>query len=131
MGCGCEDKANPGGALVVRCTGPDGCELLPWGWRAYGETYTLPGDLARTLVAQAPHQFALADCAPCAADLLAVRGIGPETARALAALGVLTLADLVKADPGELDAHLDGTDLESVMAWQVQALSIIQEAGNG
>jgi hypothetical protein len=118
----------PGGAVTLRCLDVAGCDLTPWGWRAYGETYTLPGDLARALTAQRPERFAIASGEY---NLQAVRGIGPEIERALQALGVLTLADLVRADPGELDAHLDGTDLDTVMAWQVQAVSMLQEAING
>jgi len=87
MGCGCEDKtAVTGGVLTLRCTDPAGCEVNPWGYRACGETYTLPCGLACDLALSAPARFSLVDGAQ---DLQAVRGIGAETARELQATEIV------------------------------------------
>lgn len=58
MACGC-DKVyiEGGGALVLRCIAPDGCNLNPWGWRSQGETYTLQGELACVLADAYPSMF--------------------------------------------------------------------------
>lgn len=128
MGCGCGDKTlATSGAATLRCIDPNGCEINPWGFRAYGETYTLNCGLACDLALAAPERFSVVAGEY---DLQAVRGIGPETARALQAMGIMTLTDLITADPREVDAHLDGADVDTIMAWQVQAVSIM-EASNG
>ena len=54
-----------------------------------------------------------------------IHGIGPETARALARLGIATLAALAAAETAELAAALDGSSDAEVVAWQQEAVTLI------
>ena len=46
-----------------------------------------------------------------------VPGIGPERARGLAAIGLISLADLAAADPAEIEAAMVNVSLEMVEGW--------------
>ncbi|MFX1375182.1 MAG: hypothetical protein ACFFA0_05165 [Promethearchaeota archaeon] len=50
-----------------------------------------------------------------------VKGIGKDIIEGLATLGVISIEDLLEADPEDLSSKLNGTSTIKVMEWQKNA----------
>ncbi|KKM91017.1 hypothetical protein LCGC14_1232690, partial [marine sediment metagenome] len=58
--------------------------------------------------------------------LITVKGIGKGTVEGLGALGILSVNDLVKADPDDLSSKLSGASTKTVLEWQKNAKTLIE-----
>jgi len=60
-------------------------------------------------------------------DLTRIDGIGPVITKALRAAGIVTIQQLIDADPVALDLHLDGSSEDQIRQWQTQAAQIQED----
>lgn len=54
-----------------------------------------------------------------------IKGLGPEHIKALRGAGISTVAQLVDADPGELERHIGLVTVEQVREWQVASAALL------
>lgn len=58
----------------------------------------------------------------------AIRGIGGERAKALAAMGIETAAGLLAADPVEIERRMSSLTVRQIEDWQAQAQVLLEQA---
>ena len=56
----------------------------------------------------------------------AIRGIGPERAKGLAAIGITSAAGLLATDPEELEKRLSSLTVRQIEDWHAQARILLQ-----
>ena len=59
-------------------------------------------------------------------SLVSVKGIGKGTAEGLEALGIISINELVDADPDDLSAKLSGASSSKVLEWQKSAKGLLK-----
>lgn len=58
----------------------------------------------------------------------AIRGIGPERAKGLAAIGITTAAGLLATDPADLEKRLSSLTVRQIEDWHAQAKVLLERA---
>jgi len=60
--------------------------------------------------------------------LTRIRGIGPERAKGLAAIGLTTVAGLLAATPEAIEQRMSNLTVRQIEEWQRQAHALVEEA---
>ena len=58
--------------------------------------------------------------------LISVKGIGKGTVEGLGALGIISITDLVNANPDDLSSKLSGASSKTVLEWQKNAKGLVK-----